>query len=342
MKAQTMRLLVVPLATFALAASAFFMAADSAAQAQREPRSIFPLSVGNAELDVHHVDGIDVVYVQGNVYMLVGAGPNLVASIGEEGVLLVDSGPVEASEKVLAALRTMSPDRPIQYILNTQFNENHTGGNEPLAIAGRRLRANTASAAVLAREEVLNSMAASRRPGGAWPTDTYFTDRKEVYFNREPLIMYHRPAVTNGDSFVFFRRSDVIAAGDIYRTDSFPYIDLEAGGHINGIIEGLNDILDLAIPANIHENGTLIVPGHGRLSDGFDVAVYRDMVTIIRDRVQEAIARGMTLEQVKSDSRITLEYEGRYGSQTGSWTTEMFLEAVYENLTSERSGEEQQ
>jgi glyoxylase-like metal-dependent hydrolase (beta-lactamase superfamily II) len=172
------------------------------------------------------------------------------------------------------------------------------------------------------------------RPVAAWPTDTFFVPRKEVYFNDEPVQMFHRAAVTDGDSIVFFRKSDVVVAGDVFMTTSYPRIDVEAGGHINGVIEMLNDIVDLTVPANNVENGTLVIPGHGRLSDELDVAVYRDMVTIIRDRVRDAITRGQTLAQVKADKRLTLEYEGRYGSTTGPWTTETFLEAIYRNLTS--------
>jgi len=110
-------------------------------------------------------------------------------------------------------------------------------------------------------------------------------------------------------------------------------IDLAAGGSINGVLDGLNEILELAVPANNVEDGTIIIPGSGRLSDELDVAVYRDMVTIIRDRVQDAIKRKLPLAEVKADKRMTLEYEKRYGGQGTSWTTDMFLEAVYKSLT---------
>ena len=281
---------------------------------------------------------IKVMRVQGNVYMLVGAGANITASVGENGVLLVDAGNAASSEKVLAAIRGLST-RPIQFILNTDFRESHTGGNEALAKAGRRVTdAQSNQAVVLAHEKVLTRMSAptgqvSPRPVSAWPTDTFFAPRKEVYFNGEAVQMFHRPATTDGNSIVFFRKSDVISAGDIFMTTSYPYIDVAAGGHINGVIEGLNDIMDLAVPANNVEDGTLIIPGFGRLADELDVAVYRDMVTIIRDRVRDAIKKGKTLAQVKADTRITLEYDARYGAKDGPWTTDMFLEAVYRNLT---------
>lgn len=278
---------------------------------------------------------VQVIHVQGAVHMVIGAGPNIAASIGNNGILMVDTGRAATAERVIAALRPLSKN-PIQYILNTQFADEHTGGNEAFAKVGRRLVGG--EAVILAHEKVLNRMSAppapaSARPVSAWPTDTFFVQRKELYFNGEPVQMFHRPAVTDGDSIVFFRKSDVVVAGDVFITTSYPRIDVEAGGHINGVIETLNDIVDLTVPANNVENGTLVIPGRGRIADELDVAVYRDMVTIIRDRVRDAVKRGQSLAQVKADKRITLEYEARYGSTTGPWTTDMFLEAIYRNLT---------
>ena len=335
MTTHAFRLLAAATALLALAAFPLRSVSDRAVHAQDRRLPLPPTVTG--ELDVVTVDGIDVVHVQGNIYMIRGAGANLAASIGEEGTLLVDTGTAAASEKVLAAIRRVSKG-PIQYILNTTYKDDHTGGNEPLAKSGRRLKdAQSTQAVVLAHENVLNRMSAptgevSPRPVAAWPSDTFFSRTKEVYFNGEPAVMYHRPGVTDGDSFVFFRRSDVVVTGDLYNPTSFPYIDVAAGGSIDGIVEGLNDILDITIPANNVEDGTLVIPGHGRLGDEYDVAVYRDMVTIIRDRVQDAIKRGMTVEQVKADKRITLDYEQRYGSDAGQWTTAMFLDAVYRSL----------
>jgi glyoxylase-like metal-dependent hydrolase (beta-lactamase superfamily II) len=281
---------------------------------------------------------VQVLPVQGNVYMIAGAGGNIAASVGPNGVLLVDTGSAAASADVLAVVRALSPNRPIQFIVNTHFKE-RTGGNEALAKAGRRVvDDNSNQAVVLAHEAILNRMSAPSggrpaRPTAAWPTDTFFTGRKEVTFNGEPVILHHRPGETDGDTYVFFRKSDVVATGSLYINTTFPKIDVEAGGHINGVIEGLNDIIDLIVPLNNAEDGTLVIPGEGRLADELDVAEYRDMVTIMRDRVQAAIKRGRTLEQVRSDKGIALEYEARYGGKGGPWTTEMFLAAVYRNLS---------
>jgi glyoxylase-like metal-dependent hydrolase (beta-lactamase superfamily II) len=172
----------------------------------------------------------------------------------------------------------------------------------------------------------------AKMPVSAWPTETFVGREKEFFFNGEPVFMYHVPAAhTDGDSIVFFRRSDVIATGDVYRTDSYPVVDLEKGGTVQGVIDALNLVLDLAVPAHHEEGGTFIVPGHGRISDEFDVLEYRDMVTIVRDRIQSMIAKGMTLDQVKA-ARPTRDYDPRYGATTGAWTTDKFIEAVYRTL----------
>ena len=152
------------------------------------------------------------------------------------------------------------------------------------------------------------------------------------YFNGEPVIVYYEPAAnTDGDSIVHFRRSEVISAGDIFSTISYPVIDIAKGGSVQGVIRGLNHILDLAVAQYRSQGGTWIVPSHGRLSDTADIASYRNMVVMIRDRVQDMTDKGMTLQQIQA-ARPSLDYDGRYGSTTGRWTTNMFIEAVYKSL----------
>jgi glyoxylase-like metal-dependent hydrolase (beta-lactamase superfamily II) len=130
-----------------------------------------------------------------------------------------------------------------------------------------------------------------------------------------------------------FRRSDVIAAGDLFRTDLYPVIDLASGGSIDGTIAGLNRLLDLTVPSKmLEEGGTYVIPGHGRVSDEHDVAMYRDMLVIIRDRIRAMVDKKMTLEQVKA-ARPTLDYDGRYGTDTGPWTTAMFIDAIYREMS---------
>jgi cyclase len=283
---------------------------------------------------------IQVLPVQGNVYMLAGAGANMAVQVGEDGVLLVDAGDGKATDKVVAAIRKLS-NKPIRFIIDTNANPDHMGGNERLAALGKAAGGGRASdsagpgAMVFAQEAVLAEVSApsgqkALLPVGAWPTESY-PDWKEVSFNNEALQLSHVPAAhTDGDSLVFFRRSDVIVTGDIFSTTTFPVID--KGGSINGVIAGLNRIIEITIPKDWQEGGTMVIPGHGRICDEADVVEYRDMVTIIRDRIQDSIKKGMTLDQVKA-ARPTLEYDSRYGSDSGPWTTSMFIEAVYRNLS---------
>jgi cyclase len=289
---------------------------------------------------------IHVVPVQGNVYMLVGAGGNITLQVGKEGVLVVDTGLAQMSDKFLAAIRQLS-DKPIRYIINTHIHPDHVGGNEKIGPAGSTIAGGNVvgnigesagkGATIIAHESVLNRMSAPTGsqpslPFVAWPTDTYANDEKDLFFNGEGIqILHQRAAHTDGDSMVFFRRSDVISTGDIFVTTSYPIIDLQRGGSLQGIIDGLNHIIDITIPAEKQEGGTYVIPGHGRLCDEADVVYYRDMTTIIRDRIEDMIKKGMTLEQVKA-ARPTRDYDPLYGTNTGFWTTDMFVEAAYKSL----------
>ena len=280
--------------------------------------------------------------VQGNVHMLVGAGGNITVQIGDEGVLLVDTGSGGPNDKVLAAIRQVT-DKPIRILVNSHVHADHVGGNEEFAKAGRWFGGNapgnfglpTTNARVIAHERVLARMSAptgqrAPSPFGAWPTETFFGSDKEIFFNDEAIQLLHQPAAhTDGDVVVFFRRSDVVVAGDLFVTTSYPVIDAENGGSVQGILDGLNRILDLTIPKDKQEGGTYVVPGHGRLCDEADVVEYRDMVTIVRDRIQNLVQKGMTLAQIKAE-KPTLDYDGRYGS------SDTFIEAVYRDLTRPR------
>ncbi len=278
---------------------------------------------------------VHVVHVQGNVYMLVGAGGNIAVQIGDEGVLVVDTGLAAMSDKVLAAIKKLSP-KTIRYIVNTHLHPDHTGGNEVIGKAGSTTAG--APTTVMAHENTLSRMSAPLgKPGaaapGLWPSDTFFPEEKDFFFNDEAVMLYHDAAAhTDGDVIVFFRRSDVVVAGDIFVTTSYPVIDTQSGGSVQGIIAGLNRILDITVPRHEQEGGTYVIPGHGHLCDESEVLEYRDMVVIIKERIEDMVKRGMTLDQVKA-SKPTLDYDLHYGADTGPWTTAMFIEAVYGDVS---------
>ncbi len=285
---------------------------------------------------------LDIWPVRDNIFMIVGEGGNTTVQIGSDGILVVDTKLVTGGAALLAAIRQIS-SAPIRYIVNTHAHPDHVGGNEVIAPAGSTIAGGNVAgtigdasvgAAVIAQENVLVRMsgAATPLPFDAWPTDTFIDGHKDLFFNGEAIQIIHRPkAHTDADSIVFFRRSDVISTGDVFTTTGYPVLRDEDGGSIQGIIDSLNYIIDLTVPAAKQEGGTMVIPGHGRLADEADVVEYRDMLTIIRDRVQALIDMGMTLQQVKA-AQPTRDYDGRFGATEGFWTTTQFVEAVYRNL----------
>ena len=286
---------------------------------------------------------LEVLPAQGNVFMIVGPGGNSAVQIGQEAVVVVDTQTSTASAELLAAVGKLS-SKPIRFVINTSVDLEHTGGNEAVSRAGTYVRlidtfdprGSRSDAAIIAHVNVLERMSSptgtqAPRAASAWPSDTYFTDDWELFVNGEALQLIHVPAAhTDGDTIVFFRRSDVIATGDVYNTSRYPRFDADKGGSVAGVLEGLNRILDIAIPGENQEGGTVVIPGHGRLSDETEVANYRDMLTIVRDRIAAMIAAGMTLEQVQR-AKPTSDYDGEYDEPNG-WTAAMFVAAMYRDL----------
>jgi cyclase len=288
---------------------------------------------------------VEVLHVQGNVHVVASEAGNVVLHAGDEGVLIVDSLPVAMAPKILESVRRLST-KPIRSVVNAGAGT--VEGNEPLAKAGSSRLGGVVvgqigtgiidTARILAHENVLQRVSAptggaAALPFASWPTDTFFGARKELLFNGEGVQLLHQPAAhTDGDSLVYFRRSDVLATGDLFSTTTYPLVDTSRGGSIAGVIAALNKIIEIAIPNNVQEGGTMIVPRHGRICDEMDVVEYRDMVTIVRDRVRDMVGRGLTLAQVQA-AKPTLDFDARYGSDAGSWTTSMFIDAVYRGVS---------
>lgn len=326
---------------------------------------------------LHAQNALEVLHIRGPIYFIAGAGANITASVGPDGVLLVDTGTEPMSARVIAALddlrratvpreappafgnlsksrleperATPPPPKPLRFIINTHPDIAHMGGNARLAATGKTITGGNVAgdlgdagdtSALYAHENVMLRMTrgGSGESGAMLPTDTYFTPYLKFshYFNGEGIQINHMPnAYTDGDSMVWFRGSDVIVAGDVFSTTGYPPIDVARGGSVNGVLEALNDILDIAFPEFRLEGGTMIVPGHGAISDSADVAYYRDMVTKIRDRVQASIGKGMTLPQIQA-SRPTRDYDPRYAS--GAVKPEQFVESIYRSLTQQPRG----
>ena len=294
---------------------------------------------------------LEVLQVRPNFYMMAGAGGNIGVQVGDDGVVVVDSGASAQSDAILAAIKRITPS-PIRYVINTSGDADHVGGNDKLSQAGQTLFtgrtiglptefAGTA-ASILATENVLTRMsgATPAYPSTALPTETFFYPRKYMFLNDEGIEVLHQPAAhSDGDAIVFFRRSDIVVAGDVLDTTRFPVIDVAKGGSIDGEIAALNRLVDIAIPSVpivSREIGTSIIPGHGHICDQLDVVEYRDMVTIIRDRVRDLIKAGRTVEDVKKADPAR-GYKARYGSTTGPWTTDQFVEAIYRSLAAKKS-----
>ena len=315
---------------------------------------------------------IRVLPLRGNIYLLSGAGSNVVASVGKDGVMLVDTGAPAMADKVLAAVQDLSrrvtaapaaarncvgvsqgcswwssseflpttagprAPRPLGGIIYTSDDPDHIGGNEKIAAAGRtygvrNIDGTLPGAWVLAHENITLREA---RPGQATllPNETYGSAEKKLnFFNGEAVVVTHMPAAhSDGDSVVYFRGSEVLVAGDVLDMTKYPVIDLARGGTIQGEVDALNWLLDVAVVEHMMEGGTLVVPGHGRMTDSADVAYYRDMVTIMRDRVAAMAKKGMTLDQIKA-ARPSRDYDGRFGKNP-AWTPSQFVESIFRTL----------
>ncbi len=327
----------LPLAA-ALAASALLLVGPAdQAQAQQKGRGKGAAAKGKAAEPAVY----PAIHVQGNVWMIPTPQGNTVVSVGDWGVMVVDTQSADLAPQIIAEIRKIS-DKPIRYVIDTSADPTSVGGNAPIARAGAPVTGGNLGAVafengatIVAHENVLMRMLDV--PEGqkdddpdSLPTTTFFQGQKEIFFNEEPVrVVFEPKAHTDGDSVVYFRRSDVVAAGGVFDMEGYPHIEVDKGGSVQGVLDALNQILDFCIPRHEQEGGTYVIPGHGRLTDEHDVLEYRDMVTIVRDRVKAAKDKGMTLAQIKA-SNPTFEYDPRYGKDARARDT--FVEAVFNSL----------
>jgi glyoxylase-like metal-dependent hydrolase (beta-lactamase superfamily II) len=327
-------------------------ATDADGVALLQPAAGRPNEISKAVNPEPRDDEIHTFQVRDSVYMLLGDGANIVVQAGDQGAFVIDTGAGKLSDKVVKAIKALT-SKPIQFVANTSFHADHVGGNVKVVEAGADLSlpgsffggpaANLGSvtglvtrigetATLLAHNNVVVRMQAAKAAAAATPSDTFLEDRRRKFYNGESVEFFYQPnAVTDGDSIVHFRRSDVIVTGDIFTTTQYPFIDVKNGGTVQGEIKALNNILNRTAFEHEEDGGTLIVPGHGYVSNEHEVLEYRDMIVIVRDRIQAMLNAGATLSQVKS-ARLTADYDTRFGASSGPWTTDMFVEAVFQTL----------
>jgi cyclase len=288
-------------------------------------------------------------HVRGQVWVLTGepGESNVLVQLGDQGVIVVDTGTKEMAPKLLAAIRQLAQEhggehKEIRKILNTNGRMDHVGGNEIIARAGsqvisgeeraQQLAFVAPSAEVIAHENVLRRLGASEETRGLAPTDAETFDTDNQRYNGEAVQIFHpKDANTDGQLVILFRGSDVIAAGDIVDMNTYPIIDVKAGGTIDGTLVAINRVIAMMAPGPQAEGGTLVVPGHGRACDQAEIALYRNMLTIIRNNVQYYKNQGKTLQQVL-DLKPSEGYDQRWGATNGPWMTRDFITAVYETL----------
>jgi len=303
--------------------------------------------------------GLEVLQVRPDFYLIATSVSNVGVQIGPDGIVVVNSGTQDASADVLGAIQKLTR-APLRYIINTSADADLVGGNRTLSKAGLRLGALTVRAGrppgpddaafIMAHENVLNRVRGltPSLPAEAWPSETFDDERKALSFNGEGIEVLHQPAShTDGDTVVFFRRSDVVVAGHIVDATRFPVIDVARGGTVQGEIAALNRVIQLAIPAGpylgipngaietstaVLPGGTEVLTGRGRIYRQIDVVNYRDMVVIITDTIQHMIDQKMTLEQIKAAAPAKA-WEPQFGAKSGPWTTNDFVEAIYRSLT---------
>jgi glyoxylase-like metal-dependent hydrolase (beta-lactamase superfamily II) len=344
-------------------------AADAAPDASSAPAAAAPLygSVAGAGQVMlpppSKIGPVDVLPVAPGIEMLTVGGVNVAVQSGPDGTLVVDPGPAQSAAAVLAAIRQISSE-PIHYLIDTDADSELIGANAAVAAAGhsvavqdvfiagqRRGFTNLVTlpganggggAPIIARQNVLSEMALQTEANyssAAYPTDTFTRPEFNLFIN-EPIAVVRLPGSHNdADAAVRFERSNVVVTGEIFDPTRFPIIDLAHGGSVQGEIDALNLVINALVFAHTpvlgDDPGTLVIPVHGPLSTLDDLVSYRDMVATVAMRVQYYMDRGRSYQQIVAADPAQ-GFHTRYGSDTGSWTTADFVQAVYKSLTAER------
>jgi len=273
-----------------------------------------------AQQDFSNVQ-IRTVELATGLYMLMGSGGNLGLSIGADGAFLVDDQFAPLTPKIMAAIRAVTRE-PVRFVLNTHWHGDHTGGNENLGRAGALIVAHENVRRRMNPQEFRDLIGRSQQaPEEALPVIT-FNDAANFHWNGDNIRVFHvERAHTDGDVIVLFTNANVIHMGDTFFNGRYPFIDLESGGGMHGVLDAADRVLALARP------DTKIIPGHGEVAGPAELRAYRDMITTVRDRVQRLISQGMTEDQVVG-AKPTQDVDATWGT-----ASERFVRAIFQSLS---------
>ena len=268
---------------------------------------------------------IQTISVAPGIHMLIGNGGNIGVSSGPDGVFVIDDQYAPLTQKIVAAIRGFS-DQPIRFVVNTHWHGDHVGGNENLGDMGALIVAHDNVRARMSVEQVMEAFGRTvpASPDGALPVVT-FDHTATFHLNGDELHVFHVPhAHTDGDAIIHFRMGNVVHMGDTFFNGLYPFIDLGSGGNINGMIHAADVVLAHIV------GDTKIIPGHGPLATRADLKAYREVLATARDRVTDAIAQGMTLDQAKA-AKLMADYDEAWGQ--AFINPDQFVEFVYQSLT---------
>ena len=289
-------------------------------------RLLIPLFFISISLFAQDPDKVDIVPIKltDQLYMIKGSGGNMGLLVGDEGLLLIDDQFAPLSEKIMATIKGIS-DQPINYLINTHWHGDHTGGNENFAKAGATILAHQNVHKRMSEEQFMQAFGRKVPPAplAAQPKIT-FSEEMNLHYNGESILIFHEHVGhTDGDAIIYFPKANVIHLGDTYFQGRFPFVDLSSGGSVASLVESLNKSLILI------DDNTQIIPGHGNVSNRAELLSYRDMVSDMYQRVKQSVEAGLSLEEVQA-ANLTKSYEANWGG--GFISGEKFVETIFTEL----------